>query len=164
MDGAVSRGLKMTVRLLAVDNVQTLVDRLQCCLSLAYRPYRYDAPMRDVLGSLAQIVTLRFLAQPVRRDESLNTRDEAVPPDGPPLGWELLWNGTDVNIYGEFVPLTVRQWGYVMWDERRWMELGPDWKDLMARQWEREPELVEGVEDLYRHWRPSGCSSTAAAD
>ncbi|KAK4234038.1 hypothetical protein C8A03DRAFT_18985, partial [Achaetomium macrosporum] len=153
MDGTVSRGLKMTVRLLAIRDHETLVSKMQRCLT---HDHNVDAPMRKALGSVAQSD---------RRDMSVNIRDEAeqrrdkmefagdvVPPNGPPLGWVALWNGTYANIYGEYVPRTVREWGYVMWDERRWKELGAD--GLVSKQWETAPELVEEIETDY-DWRPT---------
>ena len=86
-------------------------------------------------------------AQFVRRDVFLpNARDVAetsrdllefagdgVPPSGPPLGWVLLWGGTYANLYGEHVPETVRNWGYVFWDEHRWADLDAEY--LFADQW-----------------------------
>ncbi len=65
----------------------------------------------------------------------------------------MLWGGIYSNICGEYVPCSVRQWGYVMWDERRWTELGA--KDLVSKQWGKAPDLVEEIEEDYG-WRPSG--------
>lgn len=154
MDGTVSRGLTLAVRLLAVDDHDTLVAKMQRCLTRIYRST--DETMEDTLG---------FLGQFARREQSRNARDEAeqrrdpmnfagdtVPPNAPPLAWVLLWNKTYANIYGEYVPRILRHCGYVMWDEHRWTELGAE--GLVAMQWETAPELVEKIETFY-NWRPT---------
>ncbi|KXX76542.1 hypothetical protein MMYC01_204890 [Madurella mycetomatis] len=155
MAGTVSRGLKMTVRLLAIDDHGTLVAKMQRCLT---HHYSLDAPMRRALGSVAQSdrreLSSNAQDEAERRRDAIEFTGDAVPPNGPPLAWVLLWNRTYANIYGEYVPSTVRQWGYVMWDARRWMELGAE--GLVTKQWERVPELVQEIEDDY-DWRPSGC-------
>ena len=148
MDGTVSRGLRVTVDLFATDDHEILLAKLRKYLR---RSLLLDDPMRR---------TLMAAVQAQRRNTALNARDEAeqrkemmefagdaVPPDDPPLGWVLLWNGIYVNIYGEYVPSTVQKWGYVMWDERRWSERGA--KALVLKQWEAEPERVKDIEMFY---------------
>jgi len=44
--------------------------------------------------------------------------------DGPPLAWTTLWNGRYVNAYGDVVPESLKQWGYVFWDAGRLRESG----------------------------------------
>jgi len=88
-----------------------------------------------------------------RRKDPLEFTGDTVPPDGPPFAWVLLWGGTYANLYGEYIPSKLKQWGHVMWDERRWVELGA--KSLISKQWETEPEVVEYIEFNYG-WRPSG--------
>ncbi|KAK7430734.1 hypothetical protein QQZ08_002778 [Neonectria magnoliae] len=152
MDGTVSRGLKMTARLLAIDNREKLVAKMQRCLT---HDESLDDPMRKVLGTVAQSD---------RRDMSPNSNDEAeqrrdpidfvgdgMRPDGPPLAWVLLWGGKYANIYGEYVPESLRRWGYVMWNERQWNDSGA--KELIATQWQTAPELVDEIENDY-DWRP----------
>ncbi|KAI3394708.1 hypothetical protein diail_2293 [Diaporthe ilicicola] len=39
---------------------------------------------------------------------------------GPPVAWVFMWDGKYCNLYGDYVPDEFRQWGYVLWDERRW--------------------------------------------
>ena len=67
--------------------------------------------------------------------------------DGPPLGWVLVCFGTYRNIYGRFMPVTVRRWGYVMWDENRWVELGA--KHLVQQQWEKVVTLTQNIEEQH---------------
>ncbi|KAH6649305.1 hypothetical protein F5144DRAFT_552565 [Chaetomium tenue] len=91
MDGTVSRGLRVTVYLFATDDHKTLLAKLRKCLR---RSRLLDDPVRR---------TFMGTAQSSRRDTALNARDEAeqrkevmeftgdaVPPDGPPLGWGAL--------------------------------------------------------------------------
>ncbi len=65
--------------------------------------------------------------------------------DGPPLGWVLMCYGQYTTLYGAFVPETLRRWGYVMWDESRWIELGA--KHLVQKQWETVVTIVQNSED-----------------
>jgi hypothetical protein len=50
----------------------------------------------------------------------------------PPLAWTLIWKGTYSNMYGDYLPLDIRLWGYVMWDASRLETEGG--KDLLLRQ------------------------------
>ncbi|RYP13395.1 hypothetical protein DL767_010753 [Monosporascus sp. MG133] len=157
MDGTVSRGLKMTVRLLAIDDYEKLVSKMQRYLT---HDQSLDAPMRKALDSVAQNDRREMSTNfPDARDEAEQRRDpvdfvgDAVPPDGPPLAWVLLWGGKYANIYGEYVPESLRRWGYVMWDKRRWTDMGA--KELIARQWETVPELAAEIENDY-NWSPLG--------
>jgi hypothetical protein len=155
MNGTVGRGLKMLARLLAITHHETLVTEMERCFT---RHPNMDATMRGVLSLEAQHdrrgMSIAFNA----RDEAELRRDavqfdgDAVPPDGPPLGWVLLWNETYSNLIGEYVPDTVKEWGYVMWDERRWIELGAE--DLVYQQWDRRPDMVEIIGNLYG-WAPA---------
>ncbi|KAK4032832.1 hypothetical protein C8A01DRAFT_50464 [Parachaetomium inaequale] len=154
MDGSVSRGLRLTVRLLPVHDHDTLVTKMEHNL---IKSHFLDDPIRRIVGSTVQRM---------RRDTSLNARDEAeqrrdpmdftgdaVPPDSPPLAWVRLWGGTYVNIFGEYIPEPLKQWGHVMWDAQRWAELGAE--HLVSKQWETASNIIEEIEDHYG-WRPSG--------
>jgi len=94
---------------------------------------------------------------PDARDTAEQRRDpmdfvgDAVPPDEPPLAWVLLWGGKYANIYGEYVPESLRRCGYVMWNESWWTDMGA--KELVVMQWEMAPELIEEIEDDY-NWSP----------
>ncbi|KAL2192587.1 hypothetical protein P885DRAFT_72864 [Corynascus similis CBS 632.67] len=134
-------------------------EAMQRCLT---HHHGLDAPMRRALGSVAQSdrrdassnsTSINPRDEAERRRDPLEFAGDAVPPNGPPLGWVLLWSGTYANIYGEYVPEIVRKWGYVMWDERRWAELGA--RDLVAKQWETAPDLVQEIEIDY-DWHPLG--------
>ncbi|KAJ2986361.1 hypothetical protein NUW58_g5066 [Xylaria curta] len=100
------------------------------------------------------------LIPPNPRDEAEQRRDpicfvgDAVPPDGPPFAWVALWGGKYSHIYGEYVPEAVKRWGYIMWDERRWADMGAD-GNLVARQWDTSPDLVKDIENDH-DWSPVG--------
>lgn len=148
----------MTVRLLAIDDHENLVAKMEQCLTHAENLDNLDDPMSDVLGVVAQDDRREMSTNgPTARDEAEQRRDpirfvgDAVPPDGPPLAWVLLWGGKYANIYGKLVPKLLRRWGYVMWDERRWTAMGAE--RLVARQWETASKLVNYIKNLYG-WSP----------
>ncbi|KAK9773305.1 hypothetical protein SCAR479_10034 [Seiridium cardinale] len=157
LNGTIARGLKMTVRLLRIDDHQKLVSKMERCLT---HFHWLDSPLGQVLGSMAQNdrreMSINF---PNTRDEAEQRQDaikfvgDDVPPIGPPIAWVHLWGGKYVNIYGDYVPEPARQWGYVMWDERRWNDLGA--LELVARQWKTSCDLIEEIEMDY-NWRPVG--------
>lgn len=156
MDGTISRGLKLIVRLLAIDSQATLVTKMERYLT---HDQCLDASMSKALGTLAQNDRREMSTNfPDSKDETEQRRDpiyfngDVIPPDGPPLAWVLLWGGKYANIYGEYVPESVRRWGYVFWDQSRWMHIGTD-EELIARQWHTAPDLVEEIE-LDCGWSP----------
>ncbi len=81
-----------------------------------------------------------------RRDPIKFTGDVSL---GPPYGWVLLWKGIYSNLFAEYVPRTVRKWGYVMWDRNRWDGLG----DLAWGQWKTDEELANQIWSDFE-WRP----------
>jgi len=130
-----------------------------------------DDPMRLSLGTNAQQFR-RMVRNADRKDDAEASRDtmtflgdddgdddgDAVLPteEGeavarPPIAWVQLWKRKYSHLYGNYAPPTVRQWGYVMWDERRWSDLGV--LDLVAKQWESAPGLAERINRNY-HWSP----------
>ncbi|KAK8085768.1 hypothetical protein PG997_007039 [Apiospora hydei] len=87
-----------------------------------------------------------------RRDPLEFLGDGVPTEEGPPVAWVRLWNGKYSNLYGGYVPPSLGEWGYVMWDERRWRDLGA--LELVAEQWETAPKLVKSIKDRY-HWSPT---------
>ena len=85
-------------------------------------------------------------------EEPLQFAGDAPPPLGPSMGWVLLWGGRYANIYGDYVPKALRLWGYVMWDECRWSQLGAG--DLIAKQWENAERLLGVIRGTFS-WRPA---------
>ncbi|KAI8716953.1 hypothetical protein NCS52_00990100 [Fusarium sp. LHS14.1] len=120
LEGLLSRGLSTAVQLLATHDDEELVVKVRHCL----RPSRHqDSTLQGALSKDAQSSRRYDLdVPPDPRDEMARNRScmeftgDAVPPTGPPLGWLQLWGGGYSNIYGEYVPKCVQQWGYVMWN------------------------------------------------
>jgi hypothetical protein len=152
-DGTVSRGLRVTIDLFATNDRETLLAKLRKYLR---RSLFVDDPIRETAIAAVQAqrrnIALDARDEAEQRKEVMEFAGDAVPPDGPPLGWVLLWNGIYVNISGEHVPSTVQKWGYVMWDKRRWSGWGA--RALVLKQWEAGPERVENIEMFYG-WKPS---------
>ncbi|RMD44030.1 hypothetical protein DV735_g1076, partial [Chaetothyriales sp. CBS 134920] len=116
MRGTISRGLKVTVRLLAIHDHDTLVTKLRRCLTnTIYRDFPIDAlfsftvqfERRDISGTNAR-------DEAEQRMDPLVFQGDTVPPMGPPFAWTVLWNGKYANLYGAYVPEPLRRWGYVM--------------------------------------------------
>ncbi len=53
----------------------------------------------------------------------------------PPLAWVILWKGKYSNTVGEYLPESLRRWGYVMWDPARLQRTGA--KEALIRDWVR---------------------------
>jgi len=168
MDGIVSRGVKMALRLLEQDDHEKLVSLTSQWLCHASVT---DYPLREVLSSLAQDQRREmFTTYPTNQDKRQKERESmpffedafsldieaflplSTPVGDPPFGWVTLWGGKYANIYGEYVPKSLRQWGYVMWDKSRWIEMGAD-ESLIKGQWEMSPDLVKKIKDTF-DWSP----------
>jgi hypothetical protein len=50
----------------------------------------------------------------------------------PPLAWILYWRGEYSNLFGRYIPKSLRRWGFVMWDAAR---LDSDAKDAIEQAW-----------------------------
>ncbi|RMZ83270.1 hypothetical protein DV738_g1398, partial [Chaetothyriales sp. CBS 135597] len=146
MNGTVSRGLKIIARLLAIHDHETLVAKVERHLT---HDQWMDASLETVLDTVAQNDRREMLGTN-SRDEAEQRMDpltffgDAVPPVGPPFAWVVLWNGKYANVYGGYVPEALRRWGYVIWDEGRWRQMGAE--GLIAKQWELAPDLVKEIE------------------
>ncbi|KAI0151843.1 hypothetical protein GGR57DRAFT_470529 [Xylariaceae sp. FL1272] len=156
LDGMISLGLTIAMHLLAIKDHDHLVFEIE---RHATRFHNQDASVEEALGIAAQFD---------RRDDSeytSNTRDEAekrrdsiqfigdlIPPRSAPFAWVALWGGRYSNLYGEYVPSTLRRCSYVMWDQRRWADMGVD-ESLIVAQWDASPGLADEIE-LLNDWRP----------
>ncbi|OHF01738.1 hypothetical protein CORC01_02929 [Colletotrichum orchidophilum] len=158
MSGTAARGLRPLMRLLLIKDHEALVEKT---ISTFATDRDIDECLDEVLGWASQherrLTSPRF---PTARDKlerkkaSMEFTGDGVPPISPPLAWVLLWNGKYSNVFGGFVPGILREWGYVMWDEQRWNNMGA--KNLVNEQWKLHPEsLVETMETIV-HWDPIG--------
>ncbi|KAF2968599.1 hypothetical protein GQX73_g4971 [Xylaria multiplex] len=164
LDGMVSRGLRTMARILALDDLQDLATAMDRCI--------IDAPVQD--AGLARSIS--HTSQVLRRDWSPNApsaRDEAerqgqrvsfagdlLPPDGPPLAWVVLWDGRYTNFYGGAAPTQLKRWGYVMWDARRWADVGEkELRELFVEQWKKSREAIDCI-NLFIYWEPSDAESS----
>ncbi|KXH49793.1 hypothetical protein CSIM01_03930 [Colletotrichum simmondsii] len=164
MNGTTARGLRPLLRLLRIDDHETLVNKMLSTLAM---DRDIDECLEHVLDWPAQherrISSPQF---PTARDKleraktSMKFMGDNVPPLSPPLAWVLLWNGRYSNVFGGFVPEELRRWGYVMWDEQRWNEMGAGAKGLIREQWKsHHVGLIETLEAVY--WGSNGNADDA---
>jgi hypothetical protein len=123
-------GLKLFRKILETEKFDELVQLVQATIRW---PSGYT--LGQCLSSDAQMYR-RFAADRLSEYEQAEidkkkivfTGDEV---DAPPLAWVLLWGEEYSNWFGEVVPLSLHDWGYVFWDKRRLMETGG--KDRVLR-------------------------------
>ncbi|TGJ81522.1 hypothetical protein E0Z10_g7240 [Xylaria hypoxylon] len=157
-DGMISRGLRMIARFLAINDHQDLVSGMERCL---IDPSGDDESLVESLNFESQI-HMRDLSPdaPDARDEAelgldqMSFAGDSLSPDGPPLAWVALWSGKYVNLHGQFTPAPPKQWGYVMWDARRWAGVGEKGlQELFAKEWKLEPQAIRHIK-FYTDWSP----------
>jgi hypothetical protein len=142
----------LVARLLAVEDYEELVNRM--CRCLTYGPGR-DATLDSCLEITNQSDRRDFYGSLDARDEAEQRRDptpfvgDSIPPSGPPLAWVLLWGGKYANLYGKFVPESLRLGGYVMWDERRLANR--EAKEFIVSQW--DPKNISFIKNVFG-WSP----------
>ncbi|KAK4149372.1 hypothetical protein C8A00DRAFT_18923 [Chaetomidium leptoderma] len=143
-------GLKLFRQILETINFDELVQLMQETIL-----WRRGYSLGQCLSSDAQIYR-RFAAAEssehdraeIEKERMVFTGDEA---DAPPLAWVLLWREAYGNWFGEVVPPSLHDWGYIFWDELRLVETGA--KDAVLRdRWpedddprERPPRLLENL-------------------
>ncbi|KAF6804407.1 hypothetical protein CSOJ01_10198 [Colletotrichum sojae] len=156
-DCTISRGLKTAVRILAIDDHDTLAFKTS---RVIVGDQCEDPPAKDCLSSLGQIQRRDHSAKyPNHKDEAEQRRDpmeftgDTVPPDAPPMAWVLLWDGKYANVYDDFVPAGLKECGYVMWDARRLDEAGLE--EAIFKQWEGATDQIARVESVCG-WNPTG--------
>ncbi|KAK4247469.1 hypothetical protein C7999DRAFT_14491 [Corynascus novoguineensis] len=138
--GTMSRGLRLTALLLAINNHETLVTEAQRCLAQINEDHYLDRTNDSIPIRRA----LEYSYDALRMDW-WDTRDEAerrrrpprfggdkVPPDGPPLSWVRIWETVYGNTFGSYESNlnTSRKCGYVLWDEHRWNLTAKLWKGV----------------------------------
>ncbi|KAI1261456.1 hypothetical protein F5Y18DRAFT_431301 [Xylariaceae sp. FL1019] len=150
MDGILSRGLAIAMYLLAIKDHELVTEMERHITGF----HSQDSTVDEALGIGAQFD---------RRDESTyacNTRDEAeqrrdlirfvgdsVLSRAAPFAWVALWSGKYSNLYDEYVPSAAKHWSYVMWDQRRWADIGVD-ESLIVAHRDTSPERLESIEYL----------------
>ncbi|KAI1367928.1 hypothetical protein F5Y08DRAFT_297323 [Xylaria arbuscula] len=156
MDGTVAHGLMLLMKLLRIQDHEQLVSETQKSLDFSRN---LDSSMCDVLDIEEQFVRRDVSPNfPNSRDKAEQRRDpmifvgDSLPPHGPPFAWVALWNGKYSNIYGGYVPPSLRQWGYVMWDQHRLISMGMDRKTIWD-EWEKWEELSKAINGDY-DWCP----------
>ncbi|KAI0414446.1 hypothetical protein F5X98DRAFT_389971 [Xylaria grammica] len=153
--GMVSRGLKMIARFLTIHDHQDLVSAMERCL---IGPGPTDDSLHDSLHPSTQMQRRRIYPtardQAEQRGDQMSFAGDSLLPDEPPLAWVALWGGRYVNFYGRFVPESLKLWGFVMWDARRWADVGEDGlKDLFVEHWKADHQAVRSVSH-YTGWKP----------
>jgi hypothetical protein len=67
----------------------------------------------------------------------------------PPRAWTLMWREKYSNVYGDYVPDSIRGWGYVMWDAARLEPTGVRHK--LLREW-REAWWTDDPNEIIEEW------------
>jgi hypothetical protein len=156
MDGTVARGLKVLLRLLTVDDHQTLASKMARRLRKASGE---EAPMPETMNSFHQMERRRSpstsfpnaMDMAEQRQEAMAFLGDSTQVDGPPLAWVLLWGGKYANIHGALVPEPLKRMGYVMWDESRWG--CPGARAFIAKQWAKKRQNAQYIEE-HCGWSP----------
>ncbi|KAI0395641.1 hypothetical protein F5Y17DRAFT_465568 [Xylariaceae sp. FL0594] len=173
MDGIISRGLEVAWYIFKTNKIRKLILRLSRNLTM---PPTEDPPLKEVFSvevqdDARQLRMSRYgehnfhdLCQQRREVIVFNDVDDHVlPEDGvlwplirpvsdPPFAWVALWGGKYSNLYGEYTPTSVKEWGYVMWDRSRWRAMGVG-EDLIRDQWKTSPDVVQKIKDTF-DWSP----------
>ncbi|KAK4098998.1 hypothetical protein N658DRAFT_202799 [Parathielavia hyrcaniae] len=120
--GTVLRGLELLHAVFRIENHDDLVSfmRNNICwpadFELEESILSYDAQSRRQ--------RIGFSEQDAKeeRDDPLPFRDDGEPDaqdERPPLAWTYLCSGTYNNRYGHFIPVSLNDLGYLMWDAAR---------------------------------------------
>ncbi|KAK4148733.1 hypothetical protein C8A00DRAFT_38682 [Chaetomidium leptoderma] len=114
-EGTASRGLKPFYKILTTNDHQLLVERMKKYLALP------GVFIETTLDGVTQ--HLRRELRPMEGDR-LEARGARLPfsgdaEDAPPLAWVIAWRATYSNTYGKSLPDSLKEWGYVFWDNKR---------------------------------------------
>ncbi|KAF5982008.1 hypothetical protein FBULB1_4510 [Fusarium bulbicola] len=85
------------------------------------------------------------------RDQAQDDREKMLfggdSDESPPFAWVVFWKERYSNLFGDFIPRPLRQWGYIMWDSDRITNtnavaiLEQEWKRVYTRPYDsEEPE------------------------
>jgi hypothetical protein len=111
-------GLVLFRQVVGSDDHEKLVQLMPASISWPVGP-----SFADNFSSRIQSLRRNLAAEPSVHDqmeadsERINYSCDRV--DAPPLGWVVLWRGEYSNWFGEVIPSSLQDWGYVFWDGRR---------------------------------------------
>ena len=148
LKGTISRGLELLhLVLFRVSSHTQLVSTMQEWITWPAGHFLEN----EALGETAQFH--RRQEHPSERDRKQQQRTP-LPFQGdhegplyPPLTWTILWDGTYSNLYGHYIPDTIRRWGYIFWDASRLERSGAT--EVLARQWQSDWQGDDPRDNLY---------------
>jgi hypothetical protein len=112
------RGLALFRQVLGTEDHEELVQLMQANIG-----WQEDPSLTECLSIDVQCSRRTEAAEPSAYDqmeadsERINYSCDRV--DAPPLGWVVLWRGEYSNWFGEVIPSSLQDWGYVFWNGRR---------------------------------------------
>ncbi|KAI0798910.1 hypothetical protein GGR55DRAFT_693041 [Xylaria sp. FL0064] len=151
----ISRGLKVFMRILVIDNHQERVSAMERCLM---GPDTYGGHDEDILERAFAEYCDYIKRHPLdpytqyipdakdeaqQRGDPMGFRGDSLPVDGPPLAWVRVWDGRYVNKFGDIMPKSLNRCGYVMWDARRWDGVGE--REFFTKKWLARPDHLERI-------------------
>ncbi|TAQ85352.1 hypothetical protein B7494_g6315 [Chlorociboria aeruginascens] len=129
-EGTISRGLRLFYKALNIKDHAHLVDLMSSNIGRCYFNFILDALERTPQHERRwHWVSDRDQAQDTNEELPFHRDSEHTPP----LAWVIIWKGTYSNIYGDYIPNKLREWGYVMWDVARLVRM--DAKKVLAETW-----------------------------
>ncbi|KAI1114803.1 hypothetical protein F5Y14DRAFT_440964 [Nemania sp. NC0429] len=139
----------LDVRMSAIENYDILLSKMDLAATL---PVDIDAPILRCMEGQAELHRRcdsskfpRANDEAEQRQESMEFSGDMAPPKGPPLAWVLLWDGRYANIFGELLPESLRQMGYVMWDSTRLADTGSEKLVRELNEWEPSGREIQRV-------------------
>ncbi len=124
LDGTVARGLVQFQRVLRTSNREE-----QAALAQKTVDTYVGEPINDCLRWATQ-----YRRRSGQRSEDDRREDDREPlffsgdkEDGPPAAWTTIWGNTFSNTYGDIIPSSMQNWGYVFWDEERLLQSRGIW-------------------------------------
>ncbi|KAI1388386.1 uncharacterized protein F4822DRAFT_429011 [Hypoxylon trugodes] len=139
VDAYISRGLQM------MSSIRNFLDDTGDLAAIKYRLLSHHGIGVNISYRSKLMQRLRYDKHPCEKDYLSAARDP-LPFEGdsetrPSSAWTLTWSGTYSNLYGEYIPNKLREWGYVMWDEARIKDTGAD--KLLSSQLQAEWKGVD---------------------
>lgn len=127
----VSQGLPLLASVLRIQDREELVDTLRANM----HHFASDTWLDDITGNtdMHDRWERSYSERDAAQDEGrpMPFREDDL--ESPPLAWVLIWAETYSNLFGVFIPKSLRRWGYIMWDARRLEETGA--KDVLMCEW-----------------------------